>query len=68
MRVEFYGCEVSGSDAPSVNTGPLHQYNLVQASADTYGNLYTDSSYTGITSDGYLSGGTGILTDGTVGN
>ena len=67
LRVEVYGCEKTDNTPPAVNTGPLYQYNLAQPTAELYGNRYTDPGYTGITSSGYLSGGTGLLSDGTVG-
>ena len=67
LRVEVYGCEKTDNTPPAVNTGPLYQYNMAQPTAELYGNRYTDPGYTGITSSGYLSGGTGLLSDGTVG-
>ena len=66
LRVEVYGCDKIGVTAPVYPT-PLLQYNLPEPSADSYDNLYTDLSYTGIVSGGFASGGDGILTDGTVG-
>ena len=67
LRVEVYGCDKTGRTAPPVYPSPLLQYNLPEPSADSYDNLYTDPSYTGIVSGGLASGGDGILTDGTVG-
>ena len=58
LRVEIYGCSTS-HPAPSYRD--LLQYNLVEPT------VYSDAKYTGALSQGYLSGGQGILNDGIIG-
>ncbi|KAI6658624.1 hypothetical protein LOD99_15422 [Oopsacas minuta] len=56
LRTEFYGCTSGG-----ITGLTFLQYNLIEPT------VYTDSIYTGITSKGYMSGGEGLLNDGSIG-
>ena len=67
LRIEVYGCDKTGSSPPAVNSEPLYQYNMAEPTAEARGYRYSDPGYSGIVSSGYLSGGTGLLSDGTVG-
>ena len=69
LRVEFYGCrrDRANSQEPDINRGPLLQYIMPYPDAQIDGYIHTDFSYTGALSMGLLSGGVGMLTDGSLG-
>ncbi|KAI6660983.1 hypothetical protein LOD99_13706 [Oopsacas minuta] len=70
LRVEFYGCrrDLANPDEPDINNGVLLQYIMPSTDALIDGYQHEDSNYTGVESMGLLSGGVGVLADGTLGD
>ena len=52
---------------PEINMEPLLQYIMPYPDAVINGYMHKDTEYTGVDSLGLLSGGAGILTDGSIG-